>query len=241
MIKLSTMISDKYYMYIIVTCFIVSCSKDDNDKIGENGFCLSFNNVPIDTLLVLENDYSPSVINTTCADLHVWMMSTSPNIGGNERFQSLPIERVGKIEQQISHFLDPKGDKYNGMMPLPVNYTIVECKSISIVLYDENNNLVSDITDKARFHYIGDPYSPYEDGCNIVISADSLLIGKMKIGATIKDYLALNPMVFAEAHFLFPDLNKEIFNRGYYAIIEMELSNDKKLKAYSENRNRFKE
>lgn len=38
-----------------------------------------------------------------------------------------------------------------------------------------------------------------------------------------------------------PDLNKEIFNRGYYAIIEMELSNDKKLKAYSENRNRFKE
>lgn len=222
----------KYIMFVFAALFMLSCN-NDVDEIGDFGYHLSFNCITADSLQVFENDYSPYVLDTTFADLHLRLMdSTSKNGNG---------ERIEKIEHQISLFLDPKGDKYNGDMPIPVKYTTVECKSISIILYDGNNNLVGDITDKARFHFVGDPYDSSEDGLNIVIGADSLLVGKLDKGATIKDYLALCPMMFAEAHFIFPDLNKEIFEMGYHANIEIKLGNDKTLKAYSRNEHRFKE
>lgn len=50
---------------------------------------------------------------------------------------------------------------------------------------------------------------------------------------TIADYLALHPMVFPDAHFVFPSLDKDIFAKGYYIRCEVELGNGKKLIGYS--------
>lgn len=219
------MISDKYFRYIIVliiACFLMSCG---HVPVGEKGWFLEFKHIPTESLRVVANDYISPSIDLPYADLRVRIMaSTSSGQEGDKNPNKY------KIEKLFSQFLDPNGNEYNGGMPLFVEYTTEECISISIDLYDTNHNLVGDITDKAQFYYIWDQY---EKGYNFFLNADCTLVGKIEIGMTIADYLALHPMVFPDAHFVFPSLDKDIFAKGYYIRCEVELGNGKKLIGYS--------
>lgn len=221
---------------------IYSCSNNCNEEsigLGDYGFHLSYRHVPTDTLQALGNDYSPNVIDTACADLRIRVMSSLKDAVGYKTPQHYYLNGVKTIEREITSFLDPKGDKYNGMMPIPVSYTTEGCKSINIILYNKDDNYISNITEDARFYYVNDPYDRSEDGCNIIISADRILVGKIEPGTTIKEYLSFHPMVFAEAHFIFPNLKKDTFTEGNYVIIDIELINGRKLTTCSTNRSRF--
>ena len=105
---------------------IYSCSNNCNEEsigLGDYGFHLSYRHVPTDTLQALGNDYSPNVIDTACADLRIRVMSSLKDAVGYKTPQHYYLNGVKTIEREITSFLDPKGDKYNGMMPIPVSYT----------------------------------------------------------------------------------------------------------------------
>lgn len=118
-------------------------------------------------------------------------------------------------------------------MPVPVEYRTKTCKDIRIGLYDKNGLFISDITENARFHYVIGPNSREEDAMNLLISSDRKLLGRIKLGTTIKEYLSYHPMIFAEAHFIFDGVEKGGFSNGNYAAIEIELGDGTILKANS--------
>lgn len=216
---------------IIIPSFIIivlaACSKnsDDLNEPGDYGYHLAFRHVPTDTVIVLENDYQPTIIDTSCADLHICIMSSLREELGHLTPQHYFFKGDAEMEQQIKEFLDPEGKKYNGTIPIHIDYTTEACQSIRFMMYNKDDIFISDITDEARFYYIYDPNSWEEEGQNLLIDSNGKLLGKIKMGTTIAEYLSCHPMLFAQAHFIFPGLQKDIFANGNYVKVEIELAN----------------
>lgn len=211
----------------------MSCSSGDDIIIGNDGYHLTYIHQPSESLIAYHNDYSPKIIDTTCADLHIYVTSSLREQPGYSTPQYYSIDGDKAIEIQLANFLDPNNDKYIGDVPIPVEYRTETCNSIRITMYDKNGSFISDITAKARFFYVNDPSDLSEIGQNIIINSEKNLLGKIKIGTTIKEYLSYDPFVFAEAHFIFDGIDQECFSNGNYAKVEIELGNGVILTSYS--------
>lgn len=211
-------------LFIVASAIVslTSCDKNEEAPLCDKGYCLSYIHVPAETLHVSESLYAAYMAAPAFANLHVWVTSA---LTGYSTPQYYYLDGEKEIELQISNFLDPEGDKYTGVMPIAVCYTTDECKSIKIKMMDKDNNFIEDITDEALFYNIYAISDINYNIANIVINADHQLVGRIETGTNIEEYLSLHPMVFTEAHFIFPNLKKDIFSDGTHAIVEIELSN----------------
>lgn len=241
MIKKIIMTLGRIFICLITAILVISCSSENNTIIRNHGYHLTYIHRPSENLIAYQNDYSPDIIDTTCADLHVYVTSSLREQPSYSMLQHYSIDGDKAIELQIENFLDPHNDKYTGDVPIPVEYRTEACKSIRITMYDKNDSFISDITDQAHFFYANDPSDHSEVGQNIIINSDKKLLGKIKIGTTIKEYLSKNPFIFPEAHFIFDGIDKESFSDGNYAKVEIELSNGIILTASSSIREEEKE
>lgn len=219
------MTSGRIFIYLFTAILVMSCSGENDTIVGNHGWHLNYIHRPAESLIAYHNDYSPNIIDTTCADLHIFVTSALKVQPGYSTPHHYSIDGDKAIELQLANFLDPDNDKYTGDVPIHVEYRTEACKSIRITMYDKNGSFISDITDQARFFYVSNPNSHSEVGENIIINSEKKLLGKIKIGTTIKEYLSDNPLVFAEAHFIFDGIDKESFSNGNYAKVEIELSN----------------
>ncbi len=217
---------------LLISAGLTSCSKDEdkNKQIGDNGSYLYFRHSPAEEVSVQGNYDRQEDIESYVLAVHVH--SKHKDQSGYSSPQLYYIESDKAIEQQIAAFLDPNGNKYNGMMPEEVYYVTESCKNITMAHYDKNDNFVSDITDKARFYcpeYFGGVYNPDNFGplgYNLLFDSNKKLLGRIKDGTTISQYLSYHPLVFANAFFVFPDLLMETISKGNYILVEIELDND---------------
>lgn len=223
----------RFFICLLATILMMSCSDENDTTVGNDGYHLSYIHRPSESLIAYQNDYSPNIIDTAYADLHIYVTSALREQSGYSTLQHYSIDGDKEIELQLGNFLDPENDKYTGDVPIPVEYRTEACKSIRITMYDKNDTFISDITDQARFFYVNAPNDHSEIGQNIIINSEKKLLGKIKIGTTIKEYLSDMPFVFAEAHFIFDGIDKESFSNGNYAKVEIELGNGIVLSTYS--------
>lgn len=205
-------------------CFIfVCCSESENDKMSVSN--ITFAHRPSESIIALANDYTPYTIDTICADLHVFVMSALKEQSGYNWPEYYYTNGDKDIEQQIDKYLAPELRDYWGELSLIVEYRTEVCNSIRLTLYNSDGVCLSDITEKAQF-YANAPYDWSEKVQNLLVNSKKKLLGKIKLGTTISEYLSYHPMVFAEAHFIFPDLKKETFDNGNYVKVEIELANN---------------
>ena len=108
-------------------------------------------------------------------------------------------------------------------MPIQIEYRTTECKSVRILLYDENDELVSDFTNRARFKQIPRPIDWLDLESGILISSNGDVLGLIPEDCTITEFLSYHPMAFALAHFVIPNANKELFTLASYIKVEIEL------------------
>lgn len=202
-----------------------SCDNDDNEfVIGDKGCYLLFQHCPADSVRTAANTYAEGEINADCLDMIVLVVNKLHKHNWNDLYQPYYLAANKGIEQQLSTFLDPNGE-YNGNVPIHFDYTTKVCKSITIKMYDKDKNFVMDLTDKARFHYKDNSYLGDEKFHSVIINSQGNVVGTMPLDLTISQYLAYKPMVFTRAHFIFPDIKKDIVNTGNYLEIEIELEN----------------
>lgn len=204
---------------------VTACNNDKEENLEDCGFHFSYVNRSSEQVIVKENSYSSSDTSTEWADLLV-IVTDSLKSGKAKNIADT------RIEQQKEALIDPYHN-FNGDMPIVVEYRTEECKSIRIELYDKANRLLSDLTDQARFSYVYSQYDIEELGANLLISSDRILIGKIKDGMTIKEYLSYHPMIFAKAHFILQGLKRTELENGNYIKVEAELDNGEKLEATS--------
>lgn len=220
------MTSGRLWVFLILVLSLISCNHEEKTQLGDYGNCLVFVHRPSESIIARANDYTPNTVDTACADLHVYVMSSLKELSGYQTPQYYSIKGDENIEQQIKAFLDPSNDIFSGDYPVIVEYRTELCKNICLKLYSSDNILLSDITDKAQFYYVRDPWDVSEVVQNILVNSEKKLLGRVKLGTTISEYLSYHPMIFAEAHFIFPDLEKETFDKGNYVKIEIELENN---------------
>lgn len=228
---------------LLLAAGLTSCSKDEdkNKQIVDEGSHLYFRHSPAEEVSV-QGNYDRQET-TEPYDLAVHVHSKQKDQSGYSTPQLYYIENDKAIEQQIAAFLDPNGNKYKGIMPEEVYYVTESCKNITMAHYDKNDNFVSDITDKARFYcpeYIGEVYNPDNFGpigYNLLFDSNKKLLGRIKDGTTISQYLSYHPLVFANAYFVFPDFLMETISKGNYILVKIELDNGVILSAKASFRN----
>ena len=217
----------------LISLILVSCSKTNDRVVGDYGYYLLFKHRPAERIIVIDDTDIQHSNNLSCLELHALVTSEFCEQFGYNIPQPYYIESDKGIEQQIKDYLDPNGNKYNGSMPVIVEYRTEGCKQIHISMYDKDDAFLSDLTDMARFHYVTGTASWDEDGMNLLIDTSKKLLGKIAIGSTIQEYLTYNPMIFAEARFIFPELDKTALEDGSYLLIEIELNDGRFLTANS--------
>lgn len=233
MIKKSNTISGRAFLFLFTTMVVLSCNDSEKSFKWSGGDGLYFIHRPAENVYAYENDLDADTV-IPCADLRIVVTSSLKEVPGYSTPQLYTIEGDKEIEQQIREFLDPDGVLYpSGMASTVIEYRTEVCNSIRITLHDKNNVFISDITDKARFYFSGWRYEEVSYFDRLLISSDKKLIGTIEIGSTISDYLSHHPMVFPQAHFFFPELDKKIFDNGNYVKVEIELGNDTTLVAYT--------
>jgi len=235
MTKPSIITLGRFVICSLISLIIVSCSKNTDMVIGDYGYYLLFKHRPTERIIVFDESDLQHFDNLSCLDLHVLVTSEFREQIGYTIPQPYYIEGEKGIEQQIKDYLDPNGDKYNGSMPVIVEYRTEGCRQIHFSLYDNDDAFLTDLTDMARFHYVIGITSWDEDGMNLLIDTSKKLLGKIAIGSTIQEYLAYSPMVFAEARFIFPELEKSALDEGKYIRIEIELDDGRILTANSKD------
>lgn len=229
------MTSGKFLIFAFAALAIEACSdpkEKEDERIGDYGFCLYFVHRPSETAYIYSYNFDRTQIDS-CADLRVVVTSSLKIIPGYTIPQYYTIAGDKTIEQQLKDFIDPQKDRFNGTMPIVVEYRTEACKSIRITLYSEDGTQMSDITELARFHYVTGPNHREEDGQNLLISSEKKLLGRISLGTTIQEYLNHHPMVFPEAHFIFPQLDRNAFDDGRYVEVELALENGEVLVASS--------
>lgn len=204
--------------------FVVSCDQDIPAP-GEYGYFLYFSKSPADTMVLRTNCYlAEPEVNMDCPDLLITTVAyESLEDFGSKQYYS---DANKGIENNISDYLlETTGRKFDGGMPLKVEYRTEVCTDIKIQMFDENNQLVSDVTDLARFHYVHSEFSMKDVVENLLITSEQQDIHKIDLGSTISEYLSFKPLVFANAHFIFPELEKDILGNGNYLKVEIQLDN----------------
>lgn len=219
----------------IISCNDKTDPKEDDIAPGENmGRALLFSHSPSDTILLNVNCYyAKPEINMDCLDLEVipvafeWLEDSAP-----KQYYS-PADK--EIESMLSAFIrKTTGDEFEGDYPLWTEYRTEACTDIKIEMYNNDDLLISDITDKARFHYIYSCYAGEEDSANILITEDRKRILKIPIGTTIQEYLSFNPLLFAHAHFVFPEIDKNVLETGCHFKVYIQLKDGRLLEASTE-------
>lgn len=218
--------------YCLISLCLMSCAQDEAID-WDKGHFLYFSKSPSDTLLARTNCYlAEPEANLNCPDL---LISTV----AYEALEDFDIKQYYSaadkdIEQKISSYItEATGKEFDGCMPLKVEYRDETCTSITIELYDRNDQLISDVTDLARFHYVYSEYAVEEDVANLLLTSNGQDIRKIAIGSTINEYLSFNPIVFANAHFVFPGLEKSSFENGNYLKVRILLGNGQVLTSVS--------
>ena len=139
----------RIFIYLFTAILVMSCSGENDTIVGNHGYHLTYIHRPSESLIAYQNDYSPNIIDTTCADLHVYVTSSLREQPGYSTPQHYSIDGDKAIEVLLANFLDPNNDKYTGDVPIPVEYRTETCKSIRITMYDKNGSFISDITESA--------------------------------------------------------------------------------------------
>lgn len=197
------------------------CDKDENTLIGDKGEHLHFYHVAPEMAVASCNDYW---VKDGSLTIQVFLMSELREEPSYSTPQHHALPADADIEKKISLFLDPKGTLFNGDVPVTVDYTTEECESITISLFDKEDNLLSDETESARFFYENIATNG-EQLRNILINSDKEVLGYIPLNATIKEYLSYRPMVFASARFNFPNLKDTALDGDNYMLFEITLTN----------------
>ena len=200
-----------------------SCQSDYDEELGDEGFRLVFIHRPSEVMKVFnldetdENSFGVLVSVTSTLKEHI----------GDTKPRVYSIDGDQTIERQVKEFLDPDHTEFVGSIPVPIEYRTEVCKTLRILLIDENEDSVEDITSFARFHHVDGPIDWLDVGGGLIVNSNKVLLGRIPIGTTIEDYLAYRPMVFASAHFIISGVNKDNFIHDCYVRIEIELDNGK--------------
>jgi hypothetical protein len=225
-------ISGRILTYLLIAVTIASCHKDEDMDYPLNSRAdgLYFIHRPSQVACAYANDDSHDTI--TCLNIRVLVTSSLNNSATYDPLQVYVTEGDKSIEEQIRKFLDPNGSKSGGMGGDIIEYRTEICHSIHITLYDKDQKFLSDITDMARFYYQEMAFKEDEQ-CRILINSDRKVLGAIKIGSTISEYLSYKPMIFAMANFIFPGIERDTIKNGNYAKIEIELENGTTLVTYT--------
>lgn len=127
------------------------------------------------------------------------------------------------MEQQIWDYIGIDKNINNGVPSKAIEYRTEVCKSIHISLYDNGEEEGDDITDLAVF---SDKMGFF------LFDSEKKLLGRIKDGSTIKDYLSISPLIFPYAELSFPALDYS-YGKETLIKIEIELESGKKLGADS--------
>lgn len=215
-----------FRLTIFASLFAVlgSCSQHSEQDIGDYNFRLVLNNRPAE-VVKLSCD-ADNLNNIGMADLNLYVNVTCSlkDVEGYTSPQAYTIPGNEMIERQLAEMLDPDHSRFDGVMPVQIEYRTTECKSVRILLYNEDEEMVTDLTDLARFGQVPRPIDWLDLKGGILINSDGNVLGTIPEGCTIQEYLAYHPMVFASAHFVFPGADKKVFVKGSYIKIEIELT-----------------
>lgn len=222
------MTSDKFTYLFTISLLLSSCSNEGEALQGDYGCYLLFlHRSPEQVIIPMYEDESKLA---SCAELRVYVTCSEQTESSNIHDNSLAPD--WKIERQLSDFLDPNHDIYTGTMPLFVEYRTEVCQSINISLYAANDSLINDITDQARFYYVREEEESLSESVqNLLIDSTGTLLGYIGIGTTIQDYLSYHPMIFPEARWIFPTMDKDAFSQGNYVKVTIDLENGLQLVA----------
>lgn len=209
----------RFILFASLFAVFGSCSQHNEQDIGDYNFRLILNNRPAEVVKLSCETKSQDDIKAADMNLYVNVTCSSSDVEG----QASTIPGNQAIERQLAEMLDPDHSRFDGVMPVQIEYRTTVCKSIRILLYNENDEMVSDLTDQAQFGQMPRPIDWLDLKGGILINSDGNVLGTIPEGCTIREYLAYHPMVFALAHFVFPNADKQMFVKGSYIKIEIEL------------------
>ncbi len=169
----------------------------------------------------IHNCYSPDEVDTISADLRL-------SVSGKFSTESNPIGD-SELEERILQNIDPLNQR-GGMAYTRISYTMKTCKSIKISLYDKDSVFIADVTDKAHFYYLMYKNNDYYQ---MLINSDKVVLGKVRMGMTIDEYLECKPFLFVNAHFIFDGLKKDDMKGGKFFKTEITLEDGTVLVANS--------
>ena len=220
----------RFFLCVCSVMTLWACGSDESGEwspIGDEGYHLMFLHSPSEMLTVYNARRHSAYKESDLRVLVTSIPRTDPAYSSPQLYYD---EGDKTMEQQMRSWIDPDGTKYNGDVPVVVEYRTEVCESISIKLYDKDDVLISDITDKARFR---DAVETPEVGSYLLFDSSKKLLGKIREGTTIEEYLSQRPLVFAEAFIIFPELDADFLNDGNYVRVEIALDNGLLLTANS--------
>jgi hypothetical protein len=225
---------NNYCFFVILLAVLSSlplctgCSDSNDESIGDNGLRFVYYCRPAEEVISNMGDYDP---NRCESDLHITVTSKLKYDSTYNSLQRYTIAGDASIERELSKWINPKGE-YTGDVPVIVEYRTEPCTSVRISLYDVDSTFVSDVTDEARFQTNFEwPYN-YN---NLLINEAKEVMGVIKDGMTIKEYLDNKPIIFSEAYFRFENLDRNLLSKGGFYITEITLSNGTVLISRSSN------
>ena len=224
---------------VMSCCFLAfalsGCSNQDEPIIGDEGVHIIYICRPCEDLLSYQNDMNDYTGEMMNADLHLFTTSSLKQVPEYSNPQRYTKEGDSFIEKQIATLIDPD-NRYNGDYPIQIEYRTVACSNIRMSLYDSKDNFIADVTEQAHFATGANQLDCM--GKDIIINASKEVVGLIKDGTTIKEYLEYKPMIFAEACFIFENINREFLTTGNYIRTEIELEDGTILVSNSSLRNR---
>ena len=219
-IKRMMMTFRKILFSTLAAVALCSCGNDKELEIADRGYFLYFCNRAVDEIKIEKTQTHEGLYDGLRVGVGTFP-ADSPLLKGNSW-----------MEQQVKEYVapeDPDGKQFSGMMPIPINYTAEACESIKLLLYDHHDELLSDITPMARFHYVihEDHPSVFEklEKAIFLFNSDKELLGRVEEGSTLVDYLAKRPMMFVRALFTFPGLDTSLLQDGNHVKVEVRLAN----------------
>lgn len=220
---------DKLAYFFTISFLLSSCSNEEKALQGDYGCYLLFIHRSPEQVIIPLDEYDSKL--APCAELKAYVHCSDKEQPESSYIHDHALAPDWKIERQLSDFLDPNHDIYTGTLPLYVEYRTEVCQSINISLYAANDSLIEDITDQARFYYVRGEESLSESVHNLLIDSTGTLLGYIGIGTTIQDYLSYHPMIFPEARWIFPTMDKDAFSQGNYVKVTIDLENGSQLVA----------
>ena len=215
----------KIKLLLLSSMFILlgSCSQNNEQEIGDYNYRLVFNNRAVEVIKVNYEFENTDDSSKTDLNLYVNVTNSSKDMEDGVNSKNSNIPGNINIERQLTEILESGHSLFGGVMPIQIEYRTTECKSVRILLYDENDELVSDFTNRARFKQIPRPIDWLDLESGILISSNGDVLGLIPEDCTITEFLSYHPMAFALAHFVIPNANKELFTLASYIKVEIEL------------------